>query len=228
MCPHEVDRLEVAVVGRVGNPQLVTRRVSRVLLALIAGLIVGVVAGATGSQWALTALHVIAPLGTLWINAIRMTVVPLVIALLFTSIVGTDKTSEIGREAVVSTVTFVGILLFAAGVAWLLAPHLIEDMRVTPETSAALRASASTAASATRLQLDHLPGFGDWLIGLVPANAVRAAAAGNARSKSPPTASQQSRHRDGRRSLPGEPNRCCTAAANRRPSRRGTERNAQR
>src|SRR5450759_3731983 len=141
------------------------RRVSRVLLALIAGLVVGIIAGATGSQWALTALHVIAPLGTLWINAIRMTVVPLVIALLFTSIVGTERTSEIGREAVVSFATFAGILFLAAGIAWLLAPHLIDDMRVTPETSAALRASVSTTASATKLQLDHLPGFGDWLAG---------------------------------------------------------------
>src|SRR5258708_1600619 len=157
------------------------QRVSRVLLALIAGLIVGIVAGASGNQWALTALRIIAPLGTLWINAIRMTVVPLVVALLFTSIVGTEKPSEIGREAVVSFVTFLGILLFAAGVAWLLAPHLIDDMRVTPETSAALRASASTAASATKLQLDHLPGFADWLTGLVPANAVRAAADGTMR-----------------------------------------------
>src|SRR5258708_15072151 len=154
------------------------RRVSRVLLALIAGLIVGIAGGARGRDWALTALGVIATLGTLWINAIRMTVVPLVVALLFTSIVGTERPSEIGREAVVSFVTFVCILLFAAGVAWLLAPHLIDDMRVTPETSAALRASASTAASATRVQLDRLPGFGDWLMGLVPANAIRAAADG--------------------------------------------------
>ena len=154
------------------------QRVSRVLLALIAGLVVGVIVGATGSKLALSALHLIAPLGTLWINAVRMTVVPLVVALLFTSIVGTDRTSEIGREAVVTFVTFVGILLLAAGIAWLLAPHLIDEMAVTRETSAALRASVSTAASATKLQLDHLPGFGDWLAGLIPSNAIRAAADG--------------------------------------------------
>lgn len=154
------------------------QRVSRVLLALIAGLVVGIIVGATGSHWALTALHVITPLGTLWINAVRMTVVPLVISLLFTSIVGTDRTSEIGREAVVAFATFVGILFLAAGLAWLLAPSLIEDMHVTPEMSAALRASVSSTAGATKLQLDHLPGFGDWLTGLVPSNAIKAAADG--------------------------------------------------
>src|SRR5258708_6921229 len=154
------------------------RRASRVLLALIAGLVVGIVVGATGNHWAVTALHVITPRGSLRINAGRMTVVPLVIALLFTSIVGTDKTSEIGREAIVFFGVCGGILFMAAGLAWLLAPHLIEDMRVTPEMSSALRATVSTAASATRAQLDHLPGFGDWLTGLVPANAIRAAADG--------------------------------------------------
>jgi len=154
------------------------RRVSRVLLALLAGLTVGIIVGATGNQRALSALHMLAPLGTLWINAVRMTVVPLVIALLFTSIVGSERTSAIGREAVVSFVTFAGLLFLAAGIAWLLAPKLIEDLRVTPETSAALRATVSNTASATRLQLDHLPGFRDWLAGLVPSNPIRAAADG--------------------------------------------------
>src|SRR5260370_37167250 len=101
------------------------RRVTRVLWALIAGLSVGIVVGASGSHWALTALRVIAPLGTLWINAIRLTVVPLVVALLFTSIVGTEGPSRIGREAAVSAATFPVLLLFAAGGGWLPTPDLI-------------------------------------------------------------------------------------------------------
>src|SRR4051794_10065859 len=119
------------------------QRVSRVLLALVAGLVIGIIVGATGSVGGFRVLHVIAPIGTLWINAVRMTVVPLVIALLFTSIVGTERTSVIGRQAVIAFAAFVGILALAAGIAWLLAPHLIDDMRVTPEMSAALRATAS-------------------------------------------------------------------------------------
>src|SRR5258708_37991668 len=106
------------------------RRVSRVLLALIAGLIVGIVVGASGSHWALTALRVIAPLGTLWINAIRMTVVPLGVALLFTSIVGTERPSAIGRAAGVSFVTLACILFFAAAAAWLLPPDLLDGRGV--------------------------------------------------------------------------------------------------
>jgi proton glutamate symport protein len=154
------------------------QRVSRVLLALLAGLFVGIAVGWTRNSLALSIVRGIAPVGTLWINAVRMTVVPLVIALLFTSIAGADRTTTIGREALAAVATFAGILLFAAGVAWLLGPSIIDDMRVTPETSAALRATIGTAAGVTRAQLDHLPGFRDWLSGLVPASVVRAAVDG--------------------------------------------------
>ena len=52
------------------------QRVSRVLLALLAGLAVGMIVGSTRNAFALSVVHGIAPIGTLWINAVRMTVVP--------------------------------------------------------------------------------------------------------------------------------------------------------
>ena len=154
------------------------QRVSRVLLALLAGLGVGIIAGATDSPRAIAVLHAIAPLGTIWINAVRMTVVPLVIALLFTSIVDSDKSSAVGRQAGAAVATFVGILLLAVVVAATLAPGMIDDMHLSPETSAAMRASVTSSATALHAQVEHLPGIGDWLMNLVPPNAVRAAADG--------------------------------------------------
>ena len=154
------------------------QRVSRVLLALFAGLAVGIVAGAYEYQTAIDALNAIAPIGTLWINAVRMTVVPLVVALLFTGIAGSERTSFIGRETVAAVVAFVALLLIAALVAWALAPGLINDIAVTPETSAALRATVAGSAAETKQQIAQLPGFKDWLLGLVPSNAIRAAADG--------------------------------------------------
>jgi proton glutamate symport protein len=154
------------------------QRVSRVLLALLAGLVVGTAVGWMGNALLLSIVRGVAPIGTLWINAVRMTVVPLVVALLFTSIAGAPRTGVIGREAIASVATFAGILLFAAAIAWLLGPAVIDDMRVTPETSAALRATISSTAGVTRTQLDNLPGFRDWLSGLVPAGVMRAAVDG--------------------------------------------------
>ena len=154
------------------------QRVSRMLLALVAGLVVGIVVGATHSGGWLSLLHFIAPLGSLWINAIRMTVVPLVVALLFTSIVGSDRTRVIGRQAKYSVVTFLAILFLATALAWLLAPPLMHDLKVTAATSAALRATAIRTVAAAPLALDQLPGFRDWVTGLVPSNAFRAAVDG--------------------------------------------------
>jgi proton glutamate symport protein len=154
------------------------QRVSRVLLALLAGLAVGMIVGSTRSPFALSLVHGIAPIGTLWINGVRMTVVPLVVAMLFTSIAGAERTAKIGREALASIGVFGGLLLLAAGVAWLLGPSLIDDLHVTAETSASFRATVSSAATTTRAQLDQLPGFRDWVSGLVPSSAFRAAVDG--------------------------------------------------
>ena len=154
------------------------QRVNRVLLALVAGLVTGIIAGVSGSTGTVAALHAIAPLGTIWINAVRMTVVPLVVALLFTSIVGSDRSSAVGRQAWIAVVTFAGILLMSVVVAWAIAPSLMNDLHVTPETSASLRATVTTTAAAMHAQLSQLPGIGDWLMALVPSNAIKAAADG--------------------------------------------------
>lgn len=154
------------------------QRVSRVLLALLAGLAVGIIAGAFQYKGLLAALNAIAPIGSLWINAVRMTVVPLVVALLFTSIVASERPNVIGREALVAAIAFVCLLFFAALITWLLAPGLIRDIKVTPETSSALRATLAASATGTQQQIAQLPGFRDWLLGLVPSNAIRAATDG--------------------------------------------------
>jgi proton glutamate symport protein len=75
-------------------------------------------------------------------------------------------------------VSFVALLIFAAVVALLLGPPLIDDMKLTPELSAALRASATTSAGGVAAQVKGLPGFGAWVTSLVPSNAIKAAADG--------------------------------------------------
>ena len=77
VAPHCIAR-SLASAGRV--------RVHRVVIGLIAGLIVGSVIGATQSAVALRVVSCIEPIGQLWVNAIRMTIVPLVVSLLFVSV----------------------------------------------------------------------------------------------------------------------------------------------
>lgn len=153
-------------------------RVHRVVVALIAGLIVGSVIGATQSAVALRVVSWIEPIGQLWVNAIRMTVVPLVVSLLFVSVARSDAGHRLGRLGAVTIGTFFGLLIFAAVVAVLLAPPLMRDMRLAPDAAAALRSSAAANATGTAAQVTQLPGFGARLTGLVPPNIVKAAADG--------------------------------------------------
>jgi Na+/H+-dicarboxylate symporter len=153
-------------------------RVHRVVIGLIAGLIVGSVIGATHSAMALRVVSWIEPVGQLWVNAIRMTIVPLVVSLLFVSVARSDASHKLGRLGVVTLATFFALLLFAAVLSLLLAPPLMADMRLSTDAASALRTAASANASGTATQVTQLPGFGAWLTGLVPANIVKAAADG--------------------------------------------------
>jgi Na+/H+-dicarboxylate symporter len=153
-------------------------RVHRVVIGLIAGLIVGSVIGAIHSAGALRVVSWIEPIGQLWVNAIRMTIVPLVVSLLFVSVARRDSSHRLGRLGGVTIATFFALLLFAAAVSLLLAPPLMADMKLAPEAAAALRAAASANAKGTATQVTQLPGFSAWLTSLVPANVVKAASDG--------------------------------------------------
>ena len=64
----------------------------RVLIALVAGFGAGLVASTLGAGTAAPVADALQPVGTLWVSAIRMAIIPLVIAAL---VVG-----EIGRAHV--------------------------------------------------------------------------------------------------------------------------------
>ena len=70
---------------------------TRVLVALAAGLAIGIGISLSGSASLLALADDVAPLGTLWVNAIRMTVIPLVVSLLITGVASASDLSTIGR-----------------------------------------------------------------------------------------------------------------------------------
>jgi len=70
---------------------------TRVLIALVAGVGVGVAIASSGSPRLASAALAIEPLGTLWINAIRMTVIPLVVGSLIVGITSAPDAKSIGR-----------------------------------------------------------------------------------------------------------------------------------
>ena len=66
---------------------------SRVLVALAVGLAGGIAIAASRNTALVSAADAIAPIGTLWVNAIRMTVIPLVVSLLITGVASASDIS---------------------------------------------------------------------------------------------------------------------------------------
>ena len=143
---------------------------TRVLVALIAGLILGVITSLTDVELLRRVVSLGEPIGALWVNAIRMTVVPLVVSLLVTGVASASP-SRLGRVGGGALVWFVGLVVGGAMLTALAAPPLLSLGNFDSAAFATLRESAATSQVT-------LPPFRDWVVGLIPSNPVAAAAEG--------------------------------------------------
>jgi Na+/H+-dicarboxylate symporter len=137
------------------------------LAGLLGGLLLGL---ALHDSAALSpALSLAGPLGALWLRALQMTIVPLVIALLFTGIVQTVAAASAGAMARRSLGFFAMVLVAGGAMAALVMPLALT---IWPVPSGAATALASAAPQGT----GRVPGLADFLQSLVPANIFNAAA----------------------------------------------------
>ncbi len=150
---------------------------SRVLIALVAGLLLGAIASASDNAVLLRGVDILGPLGTLWINAIRMTVLPLVISLVITAVASAAETRSIGRIGGRTLVAFFGLL---AGLAALVVPLLPQVFKLLPRDPNQAPPLPPGAAEAARELAagGQAVSFSQWLTTLVPTNPFAAAAEG--------------------------------------------------
>lgn len=146
----------------------------RALVGLVLGLLIG-----GGIVWSHASVghafaRVLEPIGTLWVNALRMTIVPLVVALLVHTLASAEGVSMFERLGRRTLATFVILLAAMAAIGVVAAPPVYSLLHVDPAAAASLRAAAGEAAPTAAL-----PTFGSWVAGLVPANIVAAASAGS-------------------------------------------------
>jgi proton glutamate symport protein len=150
---------------------------TRVLVGLGAGLVGGIAIAASRNSALVGMADAVAPVGTLWVNAIRMTVIPLVVSLLITGIASASDVSAIGRLGGRTLAVFIAMLTAATVVmiplaigvfSWL--PHLIAVRPALPPGAAEAAQSLTTGAPVVS--------FGSWLTSLIPTNPVAAAANG--------------------------------------------------
>src|SRR5205085_4629160 len=153
----------------------VMKESTRVLLALVAAVLLGVLVAALDNASLIRAADAIAPIGTLWVNGIRMTVIPLVVSLLITGVASVSDIKSIGRLGGRTLVTFVLLLI---GVAAIVIPIALAMFRLLPPHGA-LELPPGAVEAANEISVEgQAQTFSTWVVSLLPANPVAAAASG--------------------------------------------------
>lgn len=136
------------------------------LVGLVAGLALGLAASATASPFLMALAEGVDPLGTLFIRALQMVVIPLVVAVVFTGVARLGNLRDLGRMGGtalgfiwLTTIPAVALGMGAMGLA----------LRWVPDVE--LPAADAVVTS-------EVPGVVDFLVGLVPRNPFAAAANG--------------------------------------------------
>ena len=142
------------------------------MLGLGLGLATGAVVAWSGSAAGLAFASFVEPIGTIWVNALRMTVVPLVACLLIATLASEHDPRSFGRLGRRAIAIFFVFLLAIALIGVVAVPPVFSLLHVDPGSAASLRAHAAETA------LTETPTFAQWMTGLVPANVVKAAADG--------------------------------------------------
>lgn len=141
------------------------------ILALVAGLAIGAVLRAFDPALADSAIMLADPIGNLWVNAIRMTVIPLVVSTVLAALLAPGSRELFARlgwraaallGVLALALSTVSVIATQSAFAWL----SLDDARAA---ATGLAAARSTAA---------VPGMGEWLVSLIPVNPVKAAADG--------------------------------------------------
>lgn len=144
---------------------------TRILIALVAGIATGVALAALAPGAVDPVASAAQPIGQAWLNALQMTIVPLVVALLVTGVTATAEAAAAGRLAGRAIALYVTMLAVSATAAAVLTPLFLEIAPLPAASAAELRAALTGVTP-----IPPVPPLGEFLAAIVPANAVKAAA----------------------------------------------------
>ncbi|WP_374525089.1 dicarboxylate/amino acid:cation symporter [Sphingopyxis sp.] len=142
-----------------------------ILSALVAGMLLGIGIEMISPDAGAASLRYVEPIGTLWLNALKMTIVPLVVALLITGITATADAARAGKLAGRAVATFIGANLLSGLMTLLLLPLFLNLFPLSTAAAEALRHGLGGSSEAPAS-----PSFADFMLSLVPTNPIAAAA----------------------------------------------------
>jgi proton glutamate symport protein len=135
----------------------------RIFLALLAGLLVGALLPGDIGKPLLPASDAI---GNLWLQALQMTIIPLIAGLLFSGIAQSVGQAGGGKLAGRALLAFLALLVFSALWSMIFVPLLLDAWPAPPAAAAAIVAGSAGAAPVGDIKVD----LGKWLLSMVPAN----------------------------------------------------------
>ncbi|TFI56825.1 cation:dicarboxylase symporter family transporter [Sphingomonas parva] len=144
----------------------------RILAALAAGLLFGVLAARYGGAWVEGGIAVAEPIGSLWLDALRMTIIPLIVSLLVTGIADSAEAVRASRLAFRAVILFLAVLWSGAIMSAFLTPLLLRLWPMPAEAAERLKA----ALTSTTEKVGEIPTLGQFISSIVPTNPIAAAA----------------------------------------------------
>ena len=151
---------------------------ARVLFGLVVGFAIGFLLPHVDPRTARRVLAVAEPAGATFVNLIRMTVIPLVVASLVVAVATAPDRRAVGAIGVRALALFVVVLFAGALLAALAAPPLFALAPLDAGAVTSLRASAAASGQAVSQGSEAIPSVGQWIVDLVPANVFKAASDG--------------------------------------------------
>ena len=145
----------------------------RVLIGLLCGFLLGLSIAGSSSTAAVTILAILAPVGTIFVNLIRLVVVPLVMSLVIASVGSMTSAGGFGRIAMRGVLIAVGLLSTAAAGTVLVARPVLARITMDQAAALALRSADATVSLTSSTTLSQ------WIVDLVPQNVIKAAADGS-------------------------------------------------
>lgn len=146
------------------------------LAALVLGLVAGSLAPALGKPAHDAIIGTAGFIGTLWLNALKMTVIPLVVALLIVGIAKSAEAAHAGRVAGRSVLWIVIICTASAVFGTVMILLLTHVFPLPHDTAVGLQ---TALAGIENKAPESLPGIAEFFKGVIPDNVVSAAANGD-------------------------------------------------
>lgn len=142
----------------------------RIVISLLAGLCLG--AALAGHPVMARVLAVADPVGGMWLDALRMTIVPLVFSLLVVGVASAAGTAAAGGTAARALGLFALLLLGSATFAAIAVTGVLAVWPAPVEAVAGLR----DAAGHSSVKVPEFPAMSAWLRAFIPTNPIQAAA----------------------------------------------------